>query len=76
MGNLHTVALGRLLSLAIPPRVGKNEEQLCAAATTARSLVSLAPSHGLAGVRLRAIEMGDQPLNPMSSEEPKRPLLL
>ena len=45
--SLHTLALSRL-SLATPLRVGKNEEQLCVAATTARSLGPLARARELA----------------------------
>ena len=54
--NLHAIALG-LLSLAINPRVCKNEEQL----TLRAGKVGVQ-----AVVRLRALEMGDhQPCNAM-----------
>ena len=59
----HVIAVGQL-GLAIPPRVGKNENQLCAAAATDTFLWFTSPELGnllrKAGVRLRAIEMVDQ----------------
>ena len=73
-GTLHTPALGQL-SLANPLRVGKDEEQLCAAATTGTFPRSTSPGPGnsqrkLVGVRLRATNGRSAPANPMGFPEP------
>ena len=65
LGNLceqeiYTIAVG-LLS---PPWVGENEEQLCTVSSTDVSLGSLTRAREpavQAGVRLRALAMGNQP---------------